>query len=307
MTQLITIFGGDGFVGRYAVPELIRSGARVRVVSRNPKRGWFLKAQANLGQMAWLAADVTRPETLAAAVSGADAVINLVAIMKGDLEGVNHQGAANVAQAAKAAGVARLVHVSAIGADEASESRYGRSKGLGEAAVKKAFPSASIVRPSIIFGREDQFINRFAGLIRMLPIVPVIGGCTKFQPVYVGDMGRAIAALATSGPEGKSWELGGPQTLSMLELNQWIAHATGRQKFFAEIPNEISGVMATATGWLPGAPINRDQWLMLQKDNVVSAGANGLAQLGIAPTPLDAVAPGWMVEYRKHGRFGAVA
>ena len=307
MTHLITVIGGDGFVGRYAVRELLRSGARVRVVSRNPKRGWFLKAQANLGQMAWIAADVTRPETLGAAVAGADSVINLVAILKGDLNGVNHQGAANVAQAAKVAGVSRFVHMSAIGADAESDSAYGRSKGMGEEAVRKAFPLASIVRPSIIFGREDAFINRFAGLIRMLPVVPVIGGGTKFQPVYVGDVGRALASLAISGGEGKIWELGGPATLSMLELNQWIAKATGRDKFFAEIPNELSGLLATATGWLPGAPITRDQWLMLQKDNVVAAGANGLAALGIAPTPLDAVAPGWMVEYRKHGRFGAMA
>jgi uncharacterized protein YbjT (DUF2867 family) len=234
-------------------------------------------------------------------------VINLVAILKGDLDRVNHLGAANVVQAAKAAGVARLVHVSAIGADAESESAYGRSKGLGEAAVSKALPSANIVRPSIIFGREDQFINRFAGLIRMLPIVPVIGGATKFQPVFVADVARAIAALATAGPQGKIWELGGPETLSMLELNQWIATATGRAKYFAEIPNELAGLLATATGWLPGAPITRDQWLMLQKDNVADQGSGGFAKLGIVPTPLEAIAPGWLVEYRKHGRFGAVA
>ena len=306
---LVVVFGGDGFVGRYVVEALLRQGARVRVASRKPKAGWYLRAQANLGQMTRVGADVTRPDTVAAAVRGADAVVSLVAIMQGDLAGVNVEGAANVAEAARDAGAKALVHVSAIGADAQSDAAYGRSKGEAELAVRSAFPDAMILRPSIIFGREDQFINRFAGLIRMLPIVPVIGAETRFQPVYVADVARAVA-MVVSNPaahSGQTWELGGPEILSMLALNQWIAEASGRHKLFIPVPGPVAGAMATLTGWLPGAPITRDQWLMLQKDNVVSAGLDGLAAFGITPTPLGAVAAGWMVQYRKHGRFGAVA
>lgn len=307
MAQMVTVFGGDGFVGRYVVQALLKAGCRVRIASRNPKRGWFLKNQANLGQISWLATDVTRADSVAHAISGADVVINLVAIMAGDLTKVNVEGARTVAAAAKSAGVTRLVHVSAIGADAASDADYARSKGEAEAAVRAAFPSADIVRPSIIFGREDQFINRFAALIRMLPVVPVLAGQTKFQPVFVGDVARAVALLAQDGGAGKTYELGGPEVMSMAGINQWIADATGREKFFLDVLGPIAGAMATLTGWLPGAPITRDQWKMLQKDNVVAPKALTLASLGIAATSLDAVAPGWMVQYKKHGRFGTAA
>lgn len=309
MVDTVTVFGGDGFVGRYVVQALLRAGHRVRVSSRNPKRGWFLKAQANLGQIAYAAADITRPETLRHAVEGAGAVINLVGILKGDFDAVHRQGAANVAAAARSAGVETLIHMSAIGADPESASAYGKSKGKGEAAVRAAFPATVILRPSIIFGREDQFINRFAGLIRMLPIVPVIGGATKFQPVFVGDVAHAVAAIVTD-PQAhaaKTYELGGPEVMTMTETNRWIADSTGRERSIFELPDEVSGLLATLMGWLPGAPITRDQWLMLQSDNVVGAKAKGLSALGIAPTPLEAVAPGWLVQYRKHGRFGVAA
>jgi uncharacterized protein YbjT (DUF2867 family) len=303
--KLVTVFGGDGFVGRYVVQALLKAGARVRVASRNPKRGWFLKAQANLGQIAYIAADITRPETIVRAVGDADAVINLVGSFE-NMNSVQHQGAATVAEAAAKAGVGQLVHMSAIGADSASASLYGKSKGDGEAAVRAAFPGAVILRPSIIFGREDQFINRFAGLIRMLPVVPVFSAETRFQPVFVGDVARAVmVALTNPDTAGKMFELGGPQIFSMLEINQWIAKACGREKHYFSVNNLIGATMAKLTGWLPGAPITWDQWLMLQSDNVVGKDAEGLATLGIAPTPLDAVAPGWLVQYRKHGRFGA--
>lgn len=309
MVDTVTVFGGDGFVGRYVVQALLKAGHRVRVASRNPKRGWFLKAQANLGQIAYVAADITRPETLRHAVEGASAVINLVGILKGDFDAVHRQGAANVAAAARSAGVETLIHMSAIGADAESASAYGRTKGKGEAAVRAAFPSATILRPSIIFGREDQFINRFAGLIRMLPLVPVIGGATKFQPVFVGDIAHAVAAIVADprAHNAKTYELGGPEIMTMAEVNRWIAESTGHKRPMFEVPDEVAGLLATLTGWLPGAPITRDQWLMLQSDNVVSAKAKGLAAIGIAPTPLDAVAPGWLVQYRKHGRFGVAA
>jgi uncharacterized protein YbjT (DUF2867 family) len=305
--KLVTVFGGDGFVGRYVVQALLKSGARVRVASRNPKRGWFLKSQANLGQIAYVAADVTRPETLARALHEADVAINLVGSFD-NMDMIQNRGAANVSEAAMKAGVSQFIHMSAIGADSASPSRYGKSKGDGEAAVRAAFPSATILRPSIIFGREDQFINRFAGLIRMLPVVPVFSAETRFQPVFVGDVAHAVmAVLGKPDAAGKTFELGGPQTFSMLEINKWIAKACGREKYYFPISDIIGASMAKLTGWLPGAPMTWDQWLMLQSDNVVSEGASGLNALGIAPTPLEAIAPGWLVQYRKHGRFGADA
>ena len=305
--KLVTVFGGDGFVGRYVVQALLKSGARVRVASRNPKRGWFLKSQANLGQIAYVAADVTRPETLARALNQADIAINLVGSFD-NMDMIQNRGAANVAAAAAKAGVGQLIHMSAIGADSASRSGYGKSKGDGEAAVRAAFPEAVILRPSIIFGREDQFINRFAGLIRILPVVPVFSAETRFQPVFVGDVAQAVmAALATPEAAGKTYELGGPQTFSMLEINQWIADACGRKKYYFQVNDIIGASMAKLTGWLPGAPMTWDQWLMLQSDNVVREGATGLSALGVAATPLEAVAPGWLVQYREHGRFGASA
>ena len=305
--KLVTVFGGDGFVGRYLVQALLKAGARVRVASRNPKRGWFLKAQANLGQIAYIAADVTQPETLARALAGADVAINLVGSFT-DMDLIQHQGAANVAQATSEAGAGQLLHMSAIGADSASPSRYGKSKGDGEAAVRAAFPSAIILRPSIIFGREDQFINRFAGLIRMLPVIPVFSEKTRFQPVFVGDVAQAaVAALNDPDAAGKRFELGGPQIFSMLEINQWIAKACGREKYYFPVSDIIGAGMAKLTGWLPGAPMTWDQWLMLQSDNIVGEGAAGLGALGITATPLEAIAPGWLVQYRKHGRFGAAA
>jgi uncharacterized protein YbjT (DUF2867 family) len=305
--KIVTVFGGDGFVGRYVVQLLLRAGARVRIVSRHPKHGWFLKAQAGLGQLAYVAADVTNPVAVKRALFEADMAINLVGSFA-NMDLVQHRGAANVAAAAAQAGVSRFVHMSAIGADSASPSRYGKSKGDGETAVRAAFPGATILRPSIIFGREDQFINRFAGLIRMLPIVPVFAAETQFQPVYVGDVAHAVlASLTHDEAAGALFELGGPKRYTMLELNKWIAEACGRDKLYFPVSDIVAAAMARATGWLPGAPMTWDQWLMLQNDNVVAPGAKGLAELEIAPTLLDTVAPGWLVQYRKHGRFGAVA
>ena len=207
----------------------------------------------------------------------------------------------------QAASARALVHVSAVGADTGSASAYGRSKGDGEAAVRAAFADAAILRPSIIFGREDQFINRFAGLIRMSPVVPVIAPDAKFQPAYVGDVADAVVAALGSAAAGKIFEIGGPQVLTMRELLRWIADATGRSPLFVEIPDFAASALASGFGWAPFAPITRDQWLMLQHDNVVASGAAGLAEFGIAPTSLAAVADGWLVQYRRHGRFAQTA
>lgn len=298
--KLVTVFGGGGFVGRYVVQALCAAGARVRVAVRDTRGAVIVKPLGNLGQVSLCAADITKPATVANALVGADMAVNLVGSFD-NLDAIQRVGAANVAQAAAKAGVTALVHMSAIGADANSEAEYGRSKAGGEAAVRAAFPGASILRPSIIFGREDQFINRFAGLIRMLPVVPVIGADTKFQPVFVGDVARAVVA-ALQGPGGQTLELGGPQTFSMLQLNEWIAKATGHKKLFVPVPDAAAKLLT----FIPGGPISGDQLKMLAQDNVVS-GANGLETLGIAATPLDAVAHDWLTLYRKHGRFGDAA
>lgn len=300
--QLITVFGGGGFIGRYVVQRLLARGARVRIAEREPRKALFLKPLGGLGQTQFVAADVRDAASVARALQGSDAVINLVGSFD-DMFAVQADGAGNVAAAASAAGVSTLVHISAIGADSDSESKYGRSKGEGEATVRAAFPQATIVRPSIVFGREDRFINRFAGMIRMAPIVPVIAPGAKFQPVYVGDVADAVVAALGNDAAGKAFELGGPQVLTMLALQRWIADATGRSPLFVEIPDVVGGALASGFGWAPGAPITKDQWLMLQRDNVVAPGAASLGDLGIVPTSLAAVADGWLVQYRRHGRF----
>ena len=306
--RLVTLIGGGGFVGRYVAQALFARGQRVRIVERDPRRAFFLKPLAGLGQIQFAAADVTDRGTIARAVQGSDAVVNLVGILKGDFDAVHREGAGNVAEAAAAASAEALVHVSAIGADPESESRYGRSKAEGEAAVRAVFPSATIVRPSVAFGQEDHFINRFAAMARLLPVVPVIRGGWRLQPVHVADVGRAIA-LAAVDPRshgGKTYELGGPQVLTMLELNRWIAEATGRgSKPIVPIPDPVAGFLARAAGWLPGAPVTGDQWLMMQRDNVVSDGAAGFEAFGISPSPLAAIAEGWLTAYRRSGRFAA--
>lgn len=306
MIGLVTLFGGGGFLGRYVAQELLRHGVRVRIAQRVPRDAWFVKTLGGLGQTQFVAADIGKPQSVARALEGADAAINLVGLLSGNFEAVHVTGARNVAGAAARAGLEALVQVSAIGADPESSSEYGSSKGRGEAAVREAFPGATIVRPSVVFGSEDQFVNRFARMAQLLPTVPVIRGSVKFQPVFVGDVARAIVAAALDPKKhgGKTFELGGPEVLTMAELNAVIARGIGREPSLIEVPDCVAAAMARFGGWMPGAPITWDQWLMLQKDNVASAGAAGFAALGIEPTPLAAVAPTWLVQYRRHGRFG---
>ena len=300
-TTLVTVFGGSGFVGRYVVAELLKTGARVRLAERDPKNAWFLKPLGDLGQTQFAAADVTRPDTVRRAVAGADAVVNLVGVLKGDFERIQVDGARHVAEAAAEAGAGALAQISAIGADPDSDSRYGRSKGAGERAMREAFPAATILRPSIVFGREDDFINRFAAMIRLLPVVPVVAPEAAFQPVFAGDVGRATALSLVQPSEhgGRTYELGGPQVLTMRQLFEWIARITGRERLFLDVPDPAARLMAA----LPGTPITTDQWRMLQRPNVMAAGAEGLGAFGIAPTALDTVADGWLTRYRRHGRF----
>ena len=309
MERLVTLFGGGGFIGRYVTQELLAAGARVRIAGRDPKQAWFLKTQGGLGQTQFVAADITRPQSAARAVAGSHAVINLVGVLKGDFTAMHVTGARNVAEAARDTGADALVQISAIGADPAAASAYGRSKGEGEAAVREAFPHATIVRPSIVFGREDAFVNKFARMAQILPVLPVLRGTAKFQPVYVTDVARAIARAALDPGKygGRTFELGGPQQISMEELNRWIAQAIGRSPAIVPLPDAIGRMMAKVGNWVPGAPVTWDQWLMLQQDNVVAGGAEGFAAFDIAPTPLSAVAPGWLVRYRRRGRFNRAA
>lgn len=302
--RLVTLFGGGGFLGRYAAQALLRGGARVRFAERDPRRAFFLKPLGGLGQTQFAAADVARPDTVARAVAGADAVVNLVGTFGADMGRVHVDGARTIAEVAAAAGVEALVHVSAIGADPAGASLYARSKGEGEAAVRDAFPNATILRPSVVFGPEDQFLNRFARLMTRTPVVPVLRAGTRFQPVFVGDVGDAIKLAATEPGRfaGRTYELGGPDTPTMAELLRWIAGETGRRPHFVELP-DLAGAALASAGFLPGAPITRDQWLMLQRDNVVTPDADGLEAFGLTPTPMASVAPGWLVRYRRRGRF----
>jgi NADH dehydrogenase len=303
MNELVVLFGGGGFLGRYVAQELLRSGARVRIAERDPLDAFFLKPLAALGQTQSVCADITKLETVERAVAGADVVINLVGVLKGRFQALHVEGAANVAKASAAASVKRLVHISAIGADPAAESAYARTKGEGEAAIRAVFPTAAILRPSILFGPEDAFVNKFAGLISRLPVVPVIRSNVRFQPVWVVDVARAIARVAlTPAGEGVMFELGGPQAISMLELHKWIADAVAHHPTLLQVPDAAAAAMARL-GFLPGAPITWDQWLMLRHDNVVGNGAKTFADLGIEPAPLGAVAPKWLVRYRPHGRF----
>lgn len=300
--KLVTLFGGGGFVGRYVAQALLAAGARVRVAQRDPKGAFFLKPLGGLGQTQFVAADVKRPESVARAVAGSDAVVNLVGAFT-DMDALHAAGARTIAQACADAGVAALVHVSAIGADPGSPSAYGRTKGEGEAAVRAAFPTATILRPSLVFGREDAFTNRFAAMIARAPVVPILRAGARFQPVYVKDVARvAVAALADPGTHGgRVYELGGPDVLTMRAIHDLLATAVRRSPPMIELPDAAGSAIATL-GFLPGAPITRDQWTMLQRDNVVT-GEDGLAAAGITPTPMAAVIDDWLVRYRRNGRF----
>ncbi|MBV8971984.1 MAG: complex I NDUFA9 subunit family protein [Sphingomonadaceae bacterium] len=305
--RLVVVVGGSGFLGRYLVQELAHTGARIRVVVRSVERAYFLKPLGALGQIEIVAGDVTRPATIAAAFVHADAAVNLVGILdeRGGqrFDAVQANGAAAVAGAAAAAGVRAFVQVSAIGADAGSAAGYARTKAAGEVAVTSALPHATILRPSVVFGPEDQFLNRFAALAKQLPVVPVVAGGTRFQPVYVVDVARAIVAAlndpATFG--GKTFELGGPRVYAFRDIIAWILGEIRSTKRMTEVPDGAARLMGRAGDLLPFVPMTSGQFTMLQSDNV--AQPPGLAAFGIDPTPLEAVAPAYLERYRTAGRF----
>jgi NADH dehydrogenase len=308
MDRLVTLFGGSGFLGRYTAQSLFGPGVRVRIAERQPRRAFFLKPLSTLGTLQYAAVDIRDRDAVRAAVRGSDAVINLVGTLKGDFQGIHVDGARNIAEAAAEAGASALVHVSAIGADAGSEaSNYYRTKGEGEDAVRAAFPGATILRPSALFGREDNFVNRFAGIARLSPVLPVIRPKARLQPVYAADAGRAVraAALDPKAYGGRTYELGGPEVLTMRELMEWVNETTGHNRSVVDVPDAVAGAIARFGGWAPGAPLTWEQWQMLQKDSVVSAGTPGLEAFGIMKTPLIAVSEGWLTSYRRAGRFAA--
>lgn len=307
--KLIVLLGGSGFFGRHVAQELLSCGARLRIVSRRPERAFGLKPLAALGQLQIVRGDVTRAAGLPALLAGADAVVNLVGAFSGNLDALQGEGAGKIAAAAREAGAGAFVHISANGADSESPIAYARTKAEGERAVLAAFPRASVLRPSILFGGDDAFVTMFAGLIARLPALPVFGPQAKLQPVFVDDAAAAVV-WALKEPEafgGKTYELAGPEVITMLELHERIAAAQGRNRTFFPLPNFVSGAFAAATGWLPGAPLSSDQWELLKAGNVASGKLPGLQAFGIVPRPLGLFLDRWMVRFRKHGRFGARA
>ncbi len=304
--KVATVFGGSGFIGRYVVTRLAAAGYTVRVACQSTDRALFLKPMGAVGQIVLLRAPITDAAAVAHAVAGASVVINLVGILaehrRGDFTRIHVEGAANIASQAAAAGVRRLVHLSAIGADAASPSAYAASKGLGEQAVRAAFAGATIMRPSVVFGPEDQFFNRFAMLARLLPFTPVISGETKLQPVYVGDVADAVVeALDHAGAAGASYELAGPEIRSFRDILAWIGQETGHARRLVNIPPGLAGLQAALLERLPGKLLTRDQLVMLARDNVAAPDMPGLATLGIVPTAIGQVVPQYLRRFRPGG------
>jgi NADH dehydrogenase len=320
--QLVTVFGGSGFLGRHVVRALARRGYRVRVAVRRPDLANFLQPLGIVGQIHAVQANLRYPDSVAAAVRGSDAVINLVGILsesgRQNFSNVQAQGARTVAHACASLGIERLVQVSALGADRDSRSHYARTKAEGEAAVLELVGSAVVLRPSIMFGPEDTFFNRFASLARMLPVLPLVGGGeTKFQPVFVGDVAKAVA-LAIEGKVagGKTYELGGPEVKSFRELVEYVCEITGRRRVIASLPFPLARFQAQvleivntlSLGLLPDEfLLTRDQVTLLESDNVVSDAASKdgrtLAGLGIAPVSFEAEVPSYLWRFRKSGQF----
>ncbi|MCA3632764.1 MAG: complex I NDUFA9 subunit family protein [Methylobacterium sp.] len=313
MARLVTIFGGSGFLGRHLTQALAKRGWRVRAAVRRPDLAGHLQPLGMVGQIHAVQANLRYPDSVARAVAGADAVVNLVGILheggRQTFSAVQAQGPRIVAEAAAKAGVESLVQVSAIGADANSPADYARSKAAGEAATLAAFPTAVIMRPSIVFGPEDQFFNRFADMARFLPFLPLIGGGeTKFQPVYVGDVAEAISrALEGAAKPGATYELGGPEVKSFKALLEYILAVTGRSRPLVPLPFPVARLQASVMELLPSPMLTVDQVRMLETDNVVGpealAAKRTLAGLGVTPTTIEAVVPGYLYRFRKHGQF----
>ncbi len=300
--SVATVIGGSGFLGRYVTKRLAAAGHVVRIAVRDPESAMFLRPMGRVGQIVPLFCNITQDSSVARAVAGADIVINLVGILAerraGDFTRIQAEGPGRIARLATDAGVKSVIQVSAIGADPASPSLYGRTKAEGEQAVRAAFPAAVILRPSLVFGPEDQFFNRFGGLARMAPVMPVIAGDSRFQPVYVGDVADAVMqATSRREAEGAIYELGGPRIMTFREILGWILAQTGRNRPLVNVPSAAASLLAR----IPFSGLTPDQLLLLQRDNVADPAMPGLAELGILPTPIELIVPLYLARYRKGG------
>jgi len=315
MSKLVTIFGGSGFVGRYIARRLAKQGWRVRVAVRRPNEAMHVKPYGVPGQVEPVLCNIRDDASVAAVMNGADAVVNCVGILaeagKNSFDAVQAEGAGRVARIAADHGVAQMVHLSAIGADAESDSDYARTKAEGEANVLAAFPAAVILRPSIIFGPEDDFFNRFAGM--MGPVLPLVGGDTKFQPVYVDDVAQAAVQAVEDNVASGIYELGGPDVDSMKGLMATMLAEIRRRKLVVNLPFFAGAMMgwsfdlvkALSFGLIKG-PITKDQVKLLRSDNVVGAEAKGFADLGITPVAMEAVLPDYLWRFRPSGQYLAI-
>jgi uncharacterized protein YbjT (DUF2867 family) len=309
--QRITVFGASGFLGRHTVRALAKGGLgyRVRAASRSPHGATYLQPMGHVGQIHVLRANVRNPDDVARAVADSEAVVNLVGIMYPSgaqkFGALNAGAAETIAKAAKAAGVNSLVHISAIGGDPESDSAYARTKAEGEARVCAAFPEATIMRPSIVFGPEDIFFNRFANLARFLPALPLVGGGhTRFQPVFVGDVADAIVkCIENPATRGQTYELGGPSVYTFRELMKLVLWATNRRRLLVPLPYSLAMMQAAVLQWLPSPLLTMDQVRLLEHNNVVAPDALNLADLGIEAESVEAVLPSYLWRFRKKGQF----
>jgi len=329
--QLVTIFGGTGFLGRHIVQRLAKEGCSIRVATRRPELAGFLRPCGDVGQIAPVQANVRDEASVRRAVEGADAVINLTGILnergRQTFYAVHVASAERIARAAADAGVSRLLHVSALGADAASPSEYARSKAAGEDAMREAFPAATIFRPGLVFGPEDDFFNRFASIVRLVPVLPLFfdglprlkldglfltpefdAGTTRFQPVFVGDIAEAThRALDDSAAQGRTYELGGPSVYSYAELMAMVARETGRNALFAPVPFFAADILSRIAQFAPAPPLTPDQVKLLRIDNVVAPDAPGLAALGVEATAAELILPTYLRDHRRGNSESAPA
>ena len=313
MQGLVTVFGGSGFVGGQVVRQLAKAGYRVRVAVRNPNLAYRMRMLGDVGQIEVVQANVRNAASVARALDGAEATVNLVGVLletgRQKFQALHVMGAKTVAEQAKAAGVTRFVQISAIGADAESPSKYARTKAAGEAAVREVFPGAVVIRPSIVFGADDKFFNKFGQMAALFPALPLIGGGeTKFQPVFVGDVAQVVAkAVADPAAEGLTYELGGPTVYSFKALLEMILVETGRNRTLLPLPWFAAGLIGKLGDLSPIAPpVTSDQVESLKADNVAGNGLPGLAEAGVVPTPVESVVPSYLYRYRKGGQYAEV-
>ncbi|SHF09727.1 NADH dehydrogenase [Loktanella atrilutea] len=317
MSKLVTIFGGSGFVGRYIVRRLAQNGWRIRVACRSPEEAGFVRTYGVVGQVEPVFCNIRNDDSVRGVTRGVDAVVNCVGVLaetcKNTFKAVQAEAPGRIARIARAEGVARMVQISAIGADSDAASAYARTKAEGEAAVTEHMPGAVILRPSVIFGPEDEFFNRFAGMSRLGPVLPVVGAGTRFQPVYVDDVAAAAVAALDSPTVQGVYELGGPDVATFRELMQRMLSVIQRKRIVANIPFPVARLMAggfgllkTLTLGLVTPPLTTDQVRNLAVDNVVSDGARGLRDLGVAPTAMESVLPDYLWRFRPSGQYTAI-